>query len=120
MAQVVRLRGEFNGNLVPKVSSQSIKVVVDFDYMGPAQVLDIESSSGKKGLFGDYDQESPVYHDPMPVSESSAFARYTFTRDIPLSFWGSRKINDCAVEVVIRGTGVYADAVIWNAYTVNL
>ncbi len=116
----VRLRKDFHGTLIPKVSSDSLRVKVEFDYKGPAQTLDIESNTGKRGLWGDYDQESPTYHDSKYVSKSDTFRSYTFTRYIPLSFWGSRQIDDCAVEIVIRGEGVYADAVLWDAYTVNI
>jgi hypothetical protein len=116
----VKLRKNFYGTLIPKVSSDSLRVKVEFDYKGPAQTLDIETNTGKKGLWGDYDQESPTYHDSKYVSKSDTFRSYTFTRYIPLSFWGSRQIDDCAVEVVIRGEGVYDDAVLWDAYTVNI
>jgi len=116
----VRLRKNFYGNLIPKVSADSLRVTVEFDYKGPAQTLDIEISSGKKGLWGDYDQESPTYHTSKYVSVSDTPWSYSKTYTISLSFWGDRKIEDCAVEVVIRGEGVYDDAVLWDAYTVNL
>ncbi len=116
----VKLRKNFYGTLIPKVSSDSLRVKVEFDYKGPAQTLDIETNTGKKGLWGDYDQESPTYHDSKYVSKSDTFRSYTFTRYIPLSFWGTRQIDDGAVEVVIRGEGVYDDAVLWDAYTVNI
>lgn len=116
----VRLRTDFYGTKIPKVSAQAIWVVVGFKYKGPAQTLTIESNTGKKGLWGDYDQESPSYYDSKPVSASDTLKDYQFNRSIPLSFWGTRKISDCAVEVVISGQGIYADAVIWDAYTVNL
>ena len=116
----VKLRKNFYGTLIPKVSSDSLRVKVEFDYKGPAQTLDIETNTGKRGLWGDYDQESPTYHDSKYVSKSDTFRSYTFIRYIPLSFWGTRQIDDCAVEVVIRGDGVYADAVLWDAYTVNI
>ncbi|MBA7684504.1 hypothetical protein ES703_92904 [subsurface metagenome] len=116
----VKLRRNFYDTLIPKVSSDSLRVKVEFDYKGPAQTLDIETNTGKRGLWGDYDQESPTYHDSKYVSKSDTFRSYTFTRYIPLSFWGSRQIDDGAVEVVIRGEGVYDDAVLWDAYTVNI
>ena len=116
----VRLRTDFYGTLVPKVSSQSILITVGFNYKGPAQTLSIETNTGKKGLWGDYDQESPAYYDSKAVSASDALQNYTFSRYIPLSFWGDRQIDDGAVEVVISGQGVYADAIIWQAYTVNI
>jgi len=116
----VRLRKDFYGTLIPKVSSQSIRVYIEFEYKGPAQTLDIESNTGKRGLWGDYDQESPTYHDSKYVSESETFRSYHFSRTIPLSFWGTREIDDGAVEAVITGEGVHDDAVIWDAYTVNI
>lgn len=116
----VKLRKDFYGTKIPKVSSDSIRITVGFSYKGPAQTLDIETNTGKRGLWGDYDQESPTYHDSKAVYASDTFRSYTFSRSIPLSFWGDRRIDDCAVEVVIRGEGVYADAVIWDAYTVNI
>ena len=116
----VKLRKNFYDTLIPKVSSDSLRVKVEFDYKGPAQTLDFETNTGKRGLWGDYDQESPTYHDSKYVSKSDTFRSYTFTRYIPLSFWGSRQIDDGAVEVVIRGEGVYDDAVLWDAYTVNI
>lgn len=115
----VRLRTDFYGSKIPKVSSQSISVTLGFKYKGPAQTLSIETSTGKKGLWGDYDQESPAYYDSKSVSASDTLKSYTFTRSIPLSFWGTRKIDDGAVEVVISGQGVSADAILWDAYTVN-
>lgn len=119
MAQV-RLRKDFYGTKIAKVSSDSLRVTVSFDYQGPAQTLTIETNTGKRGLLGDYDQESPTYHDSRAVSASDTPRGYTSTRYIPLSFWGSREIDDGAVEVVIRGQGVYGDAVMWDAYTVNI
>jgi len=116
----VRLRKDFYGNLIPKVSSDNLTVTVEFEYKGPAQTLDIEVNSGKKGLWGDYDQESPTYHTSKYVSKSDTFRSYSKSYTMPLSFWGSREIDDCAVEVVIRGEGVYDDAVLWDAYTVNV
>lgn len=116
----VRLRKNLYGKLVPKVSSDKLIVIVFFTYQGPAQTLEIETNTGKKGLWGDYDQESPAYHDPKAVGASEAPVYYSFIKLIPLSFWGSRKISDGAVEVVVKGQGVYDDAVIWDAYTVNL
>lgn len=118
MAQV-RLRKDFYGSLIPKVSSDSLLVTVKFDYKGPAQTLEIETNTGKRGLYGDYDQESPTYYDSKAVTASDTLKSYTFSRSIPLSFWGDRQIDDGAVEVVIRGDGVYDDAVLWDAYTVN-
>jgi len=114
----VRLRKDFYGSLIPKVSSDSLRVNISFSYQGPAQVLDIETNTGKRGAWGGYDQESPAYHDSKAVSASDTPRSYTFSRYIPLSFWGLRQIDDGAVEVVIRGTGVYDDAVLWNAYTI--
>lgn len=119
MAQV-RLRKDFYGTKISKVSADSLLVTVEFDYKGPAQTLDIEVNSGKKGLWGDYDQESPTYHTSKYVSESNTFRSYSKSYTMSLSFWGTRQINDGAVEVVIRGEGVYDDAVLWDAYTVNL
>ncbi len=116
----VKLRKDFYGTKIPKVSSDSIWITVGFKYKGPAQTLDIETNTGKRGLWGDYDQESPTYHDSKAVSASDTFRSYTFSRSIPLNFWGTRQIDDCAVEVVIRGEGVYADCVLWDAYTVNI
>lgn len=116
----VRLRTDFYGAKIPKTSADSITVTVGFSYKGPAQTLQIETNTGKRGLLGDYDQESPAYYDSKPVSASDTLRSYTFSRSIPLSFWGSRQIDDGAVEVVISGSGVSADAVVWDAYTVNL
>ncbi len=116
----VRLRQDFYGNKVPKTSSDNIRITIGFSYRGPGQTLNIETSTGKRGLLGDYDQESPAYHDSKVVYKSSTPRNYSFSRSIPLSFWGDRRIDDCAVEVVIRGEGVYNSAVIWDAYTVNL
>lgn len=117
----VRLRKNFYGTKIPKTSYDTLLVFIGLNYKGPAQTLDIELNSGKRGLWGDYDQESPTYHFPgRPVYASDTFRSYTFGIGMPLSFWGDRKIDDCAVEVVIRGEGVYDDAVLWDAYTVNL
>lgn len=119
MAQVV-LRQNFYGTKIPKVSSDNLSVTVLYDYKGSAQTLDIEVNTGKRGLWGDYDQESPAYHYAREVYTSDTLKRYGLLAVIPLSFWGSRKIDDCAVEVVIRGEGVLESAVLWDAYTVNL
>lgn len=116
----VRLRKNFYGTLIPKVSSDSLRVTVEFEYKGPSQTLDIEVNSGKKGLWGDYDQESPTYHTSRYVSESDSFRSYSKSYTMSLSFWGDRKIEDCAVEVVIRGEGIHKDAILWDAYTMNL
>ncbi|KKN87045.1 hypothetical protein LCGC14_0263150 [marine sediment metagenome] len=116
----VRLRKDFNGTQIPKTSADYLRISISFSYKGPAQTLAIETNTGKRGVWGDYDQESPAYQDSKPVSQSETLRSYSFSRNIPLSFWGDRQIDDCAVEVVIRGEGVYADAVIWDAYTVNL
>lgn len=116
----VRLRQNFYGSKIPKTSADYLRITISFSYKGPAQTLEIETNTGKKGLWGDYDQESPAYYDSKTVYKSDTLRSYTFSRMIPLSFWGDRQIEDCAVEVVIRGQGVYADAVIWDAYTVNL
>lgn len=116
----VKLRKSFYGTKIAKVSSDSLQVSISFNYQGPAQTLNVETNTGKRGLFGDYDQESPTYYDSKAVSASDTPKGYTFSRSIPLSFWGTRQIDDCAVEVVIRGEGVYDDAVLWDAYTVNL
>lgn len=115
----VRLRLDFYGTKIPKVSSDNLSVTVLYDYKGPAQTLDIEVNTGKRGLWGDYDQESPAYHYAREVYASDILKRYGLLAKIPLSFWGDRVIDDCAVEVVIRGEGVYADAVLWDAYTVR-
>jgi len=116
----VRLRLDFHGTKIPKTSADSLRVNISFSYKGPGQILEIETNSGKKGVWGDYDQESPTYRDSKTVYKSDTFKSYTFSRTIPLSFWGDRQIEDCAVEVVIRGEGVYGDAVMWDAYTMNL
>jgi len=114
----VRLRQDFYGTKIPKTSADYIRMTISFNYNGPDQTLEIEINTGKRGIWGDYDQESPAYYFPKPVY---AWAKsYMFNTGIPLSFWGDRRIDDCAVEIVIRGEGVYADAVIWDAYTVNL
>lgn len=116
----VRLRKDFYGSLIPKTSSGYIGINVSFEYKGPAQTLQIEFNTGKRGIWGDYDQESPTYYNQRSVSASDVFKKYGIGRLISLSFWGSRQVADCAVEIVIRGQGVYDDAVLWNAYTVNL
>lgn len=117
----VRLRKNFQGVLISKQSFNSLWIRIEFDYKGPTQMLDFEYSTGKKGLWGDYDQESPTYHQDKKVYHSVGWTRYYYTlQSIPLSFWGTREIGDCAVEVVIRGEGVFDDAVLWDAYTVNL
>ncbi|MBA7483200.1 hypothetical protein ES707_18711 [subsurface metagenome] len=116
----VRLRTDFYGTKIPKHSWGYIVAYGAFDYKGPAQTLDIEISTGKRGLWGDYDQESPTYHISKSVKASDTFFSHVFSKTIPLSFWGDRKIDDCAVEIVIRGEGVYADAVLWDAYTMNI
>lgn len=115
----VRLRTDFYGSKVPKTSSDWLKVIIGFSYKGSAQPLLIEASTGKKGLWGDYDQESESGYFEKPVSASDTLKPYTFDLGIPLSFWGTRKIDDGAVEIVISGSGVFADAVLWNAYTMN-
>jgi len=119
MAQV-KLRKDFYGTKIAKVSSDYLYVTIEFDYSGPAQTLEIEVTSGKRGAWGDYDQESPAYYHSKSVYESDYLRHYSFSCGLPLSFWGTRQIDDCAVEVVIRGEGVYDDAVFWDAYTVNL
>jgi len=119
MAQV-RLRKEFYGTLVPKVSTDNLYIDLTFTYKGPAQTLTIDTTSGKRGAFGDYDQESPLYRNSFPVTESDTPKTYTFRCYIPLSFWGDRVITDCAVEQKISGEGVYDSAVLWDAYTVNV
>lgn len=116
----VRLRTNFYGLSIRKYSYQNLGVHISFQYKGPAQTLEVEYNSGKKGLWGDYDQESPAWHRSVVVPASGTFKPYTTNNIIPLSFWGTRKIDDCAVEVVIRGQGVYDDAVLWDAYTINL
>lgn len=120
MAEVVTLRQDFYGTKIPKVSSDSLMVLVPFTYKGPAQTLKVEVNTGKRGIYGDYDQESPAYYYNKTVSKSDTLAYFSILAFIPLSFWGSRKIDDCAVEVVFRGQGIYTEAILWNAYTVNL
>ncbi|MBA7709598.1 hypothetical protein ES703_118519 [subsurface metagenome] len=116
----VKLRKDFTGTLVPKVSTDNLYIDLNFTYKGPAQTLSIDTSSGKKGIWGDYDQESPTYRNPFPVSKSDTPRSYTFRCYIPLAFWGDRIIEDCAVEIKISGEGVYDSAVLWDAYTVNV
>jgi len=116
----VKLRKDFTGTLVPKVSTDNLYIDLNFTYKGPAQTLSIDTSSGKKGLWGDYDQESPAYRNSFAVSKSDTPRSYTFPCYIPLAFWGDRVITDCAVEQKISGEGVYDSAVLWDAYTVNV
>lgn len=116
----VRLRKDFYGTKIAKVSSDSLMVLVPFTYKGLAQTLRVEVNTGKRGAWGDYDQESPAYYYDKAVSSTDTLAYYSLIAFIPLSFWGTRKIDDCAVEVVISGEDVYDDAVLWDAYTVNL
>jgi len=116
----VRLRKDFYGSLLPKTSLSWIGINVEFDYKGLAQTLTIEFTTGKRGLWGEYDQESPIYYNTRAVSASDVFKSYGIGRAIPLSFWGDRQIDDCAVEIKIKGQGISESAVLWNAYTVNL
>jgi len=116
----VRLRKNFYGTSIPKRSTQTLNVYVFFDYTGPAQTLNVEVNTGKRGLWGDYDQESPSYYENIAVNKHDIPYEIGYYKSIPLSFWGTREIDDCAVEVVIKGKDVYDDAVLWDAYTVNL
>jgi len=117
----VRLRTDFYAPYkITKNWTNYLGIHILFNYKGPAQILNIEVNSGKKGLLGDYDQESPAYYYDKSVNASDAPADYFFDCGMYLNFWGDRQISDCAVEVVIRGVGVYDDAVIFDAYTMNL
>jgi len=116
----VRLRTDFYGSKISKNWTNYLGIHILFKYKGPAQILNIEVNSGKKGLFGDYDQASPTDYYTKSVNASDDFVSYFFDCGMYLNFWGERQISDCAVEVVISGQGVFADAVIWDAYTVNL
>jgi len=115
----VKLRKDFYGTLIPKVSSDSLKIIIDFKYKGPAQTLRTEVNTGKKGIWF-YDQESPRYFINTPVYTSDSFRTYSYSTTIPLDFWGDRQIDNGAVEIVIKGEGIYSDAVLWDAYTMNM
>ncbi len=115
-----RTDGDFQGTKIPKVSSESIKVDIKFTYRGASQTLEIQTDTGKMGAFGGYDSESKQFYDSKQVVTSDTPREYTLSRTIPLSFWGDRQIDDCAVRVVIKGEGIEIESVLWDAYTVNI
>ena len=111
---------DFTGNKVRKTWQDSIRALVSYNWKGSGN-LEIWFSAGKKGWLGDYDQESPAYKQVIPMPTTSVFVPWGSWQDIPLYFWGDRRIGDGAVEVVFKLPG-RADIIIqiWDAYTVNI
>ena len=112
---------DFVGTLIPKMSSDNLSITCNYKWTGLGQAIEVWFSAGKKGLSGEYDQESGAYKQSVTLPTATTPLSKSITQVIPLSFWGTRQISDGAVEIVFKVSGI-SDVIvhIWDAFTVNL
>ena len=113
---------EFTGNLIPKMSSDNLNIKCDYKWTGLGRAIEVWFSAGKRGLAGEYDQESGAYKQSVTLPTATTPLSLSISQIIPLSFWGTRDISDGAVEIVFKVGAGFDDVIVhvWNAYTINL
>ena len=112
---------DFTGNLIPKRSTDSIAVAVNFNWRGPASSIEAWFSAGYRDFIGAYtDKTGHTIKQVNLPNSPGGFTPGNTTANIPLNAWGGEEVDDGAIEVIFKIPGMPDYIVhIWDAYVVQ-